>query len=378
MGDKTKGEYLAGITERYRKAGRKYKKLILDEFCGAWGYHRKHAIRLLRESPSQGKSKRGAQRKYDADVIHVVEEIWLATNRLCSKLLKAALPTWLPHYQKIHPVSSEVAEKVLSISPATIDRLLKTTRRVQGGRGLCGTRPGTWLKHQIPIKTDHSEVDKPGFLQADTVAHGGDSVEGDFVWTLTLTDVFSGWTENRAVWNKGYEGIRQALQEIEDELPFLVLGFHSDNGGEFLNHHLYRYLRERDRPIAFTRGRPSHKNDNPHAEQKNWHRVRQLLGYQRIEDASLIPTINLLYRSCSLFSHFFCPTLKLQKKSKIGSRYIRTYEKNPQTPYQRLMDSPHLFEPQKTHLAVLFSNLNPFALKKLIDHNQNAILNALR
>jgi len=378
MVNESKGEYLAAITERYRRAGRKYKKLILDEFCRICGHHRKHAIRLLREIPPRVQGQRGARRKYDADVVHIVEEIWLATNRLCSKLLKAALPTWLPHYLKNHRVRPEVAEKVLSISPATIDRLLKTTRRIQGGRGICGTRPGTWLKHQIPIKTDHGDVDKPGFLQADTVAHGGDSVEGDFVWTLTLTDVFSGWTENRAVWNKGYEGIRHALQEIESELPFFILGFHSDNGGEFLNHHLYRYLLERKSPVAFTRGRPSHKNDNPHAEQKNWSRVRQLLGYQRIEDASLVPTINHLYQASSLFSNCFCPTLKLKKKSKIGSRYVRTYEKIPQTPYQRLMDSSHLFEPQKLHLGVLSANLNPFDLKKLIDHHQKTVLNALR
>ena len=378
MVNESRSEYRAAITGRYRKAGRKYKKLILDEFCRICGYHRKHAIRLLREAAPRQQGQRGARRKYDADVIHILEEIWLATNRLCSKLLKAALPIWLPHYLKSHRVCSEVAEKVLKVSPATIDRLLKTTRRVQGGRGLCGTRPGTWLKHQVPIKTDHGDVDKPGFLHADTVAHGGDSMEGDFAWTLTLTDVLSGWTENRAVWNKGYEGIRQALRETEDELPFLLLGFHSDNGGEFLNHHLFRYLRERERPIAFTRGRPSHKNDNPYAEQKNWSRVRQLLGYQRIEDPSLIPTMNQLYRTCSLFSNFFCPTLKLQKKSKIGSRYVRTYEKLPRNPCQRLMDSPHLFEPQKIHLAVVLANLDPFALKKLIDHQQRTVLNALR
>lgn len=378
MINEKKDEYRVAITARYRKAGRKYKKLILDEFCRVWGYHRKHAIRLLRELPPQVHCPRGARPKYGADVIRILEDIWLATNRLCSKLLKAALPTWLPHYRKTHRVRSDVSEKVLRISPATIDRLLKPTRRVYSSRGRCGTRPGTWLKHQVPIKTDHSDVDRPGYLHADTVAHGGDSVEGDFVWTLTLTDVFSGWTENRAVWNKGYEGIRQALQEIETELPFSLLSFHSDNGGEFLNHHLFRYLSERACPIAFTRGRPSHKNDNPYAEQKNWSRVRQILGYQRIEDASLIPAINLLYRSVSLFSHFFCPAQKLLKKSKIGSRYIRTYEKIPQTPYQRLMDSNHLSEPQKNHLANVFCTLNPFSLKKLVDRHQRTILNTLQ
>ena len=374
----TRDEYLAVIKDRYRTAGRRYKKLILNEFCDAWSCHRKHAIRLLKATPPQVHRQRGARPKYNADVVRILEYIWLATNKLCSKLLKAALPTWMPHYRKDHRVRPEVAEKVLKISPATIDRLLKPTRRIHGSRGHCGTRPGTWLKNQVPIKTDHSDVDRPGFLHADTVAHCGDSLEGNFVWTLTLTDVFSGWTENRAVWNKGYEGVIQAIQDIENELPFFILCFHSDNGGEFLNHHLNRYLSKRNRPIPVTRGRPSHKNDNPYAEQKNWHRVRQILGYQRIEDSSLIQPINLLFRSCALYSNFFCPTQKLLKKIKVGSRYTRTYEPIPQTPYQRLMDSPHLFEPQKTHLTEVFCNLNPFSLKKLIDHHQRTLLNALR
>lgn len=378
MSNETRDEYRASITARYHTANRNYKKLILDEFCSAWGYHRKHAIRLLKKAPASVPGTRGAQVKYGAEVIHILETIWIASGRLCSKLLKASLPIWMPYYRKDHRVRPEVAEKVLKVSPATIDRLLKPTRQVYENRGRCGTRPGTWLKHQVPIKTDHSDVNRPGFLHADTVAHGGDSVEGDFVWTLTLTDVFSGWTENRAVWNKGYEGIRQALQEIERELPFTLLSFHSDNGGEFLNHHLFRYLSERKTPILFTRGRPAHKNDNPYAEQKNWIRVRQILGYQRIGDPALIPTINFLYRTCALYSHFFCPTQKLLKKTKIGSRYIRTYEKIPQTPHQRLMDSPNLLEHQKNHLTEVFCNNNPFSLKKLIDHHQRIVLKPLR
>jgi hypothetical protein len=378
MVNESRQEYLAAITTRYRTANRKYKKLILDEFCRICGYHRKYAIRLLKNPPPQTPRSRGAKPKYGAEVVHVLEEIWLSTNRLCSKLLKAALPAWLPYYRKTHRLSHEVATNVLSISPATIDRLLKPTRRIHGGRGLCGTRPGTWLKHQVPIKTDHSDVDKPGFMQADTVAHGGDSMEGDFVWTLTLTDIFSGWTETRAVWNKGYENIRQALQEMENQMPFSLLGFHSDNGGEFLNHHLHRFLLQRERPLAFTRGRPSHKNDNPHVEQKNWSRVRQILGYQRIDNPDLIPVINQLYRSTSLSGNFFYPTMKLLSKSKVGSRYTRTYEKLPQTPYDRLMASPHVYELQKTHLTEVFCNLNPFSLKKSIDHHQKLVFSALR
>jgi len=222
-----------------------------------------------------------------------------------------------------------------------------------------------------------ADVIKPGFVEADTVAHCGNSLDGDFVWSLTLTDIFSGWTENRAVWNKGYTGVKQAIEEIETALPFALLGFQTDNGGEFLNHHLYRYFRDRELPVDFTRGRPYHKNDTAHVEQKNWTHVRLLLGYQRIGNETLIPLINELYEVWDWYRNFYCPTLKILKKSKIGSRYIKTYSA-PQTPYHRIIESPEILEPLKVHLTELYCNLNPFTLKKQIDYKQSIILNQLR
>jgi transposase InsO family protein len=273
--------------------------------------------------------------------------------------LKAALPVWLPYYEReCGPIPEPEKARLLMISSRTLDRLLRPVRKLHGNRGKCGTKPGTLLRHQIAIKTEHADVHQPGVMEADTVAHCGESLAGDFVWSLTLTDVFSGWTANRAVWNKGYENVKQAIVDIEEQLPFALTGFHTDNGGEFINHHLVRYFRERELPVDFSRGRPYHKNDTAHVEQKNYTHVRLLLGYSRIENPDLIGPIDELYRATELFNNFFCPTLKLIDKKKIGSRYIKKYD-TAQTPYQRLMNSSHLTEAMKTVLTEISCNLNP-------------------
>ena len=193
-----------------------------------------------------------------------------------------------------------------------------------------------------------------------------------------MTDVETQWTENRAVWNKGYHGVAEAIQTIEATLPFRILGFHTDNGGEFLNHHLWRYFRDRDEPVQFTRARPDHKDDNAYAEQRNWTHVRQLLGFQRIEDLELLPMINKLYEAWGLMHNLFCCTQKLQSKTKIGSRYKRIYHNTPLSPAQRLIASDHVNEAIKTHLTEKMTNINPFALKKFIDHHQHLVLSSLR
>jgi transposase InsO family protein len=284
------------------------------------------------------------------------------------------VPIWLPWFEKEHGVlPPPVRQQLTAMSARTLDRLLQPVRQMHGTRGRCGTRPGSLLKHQIPIKTEHADVHQPGVLEADTVAHCGNSLAGDFIWSLTLTDIFSGWTENRAVWNKGYEGVRHAIADVEQHLPFALTGFHSDNGGEFLNHHLIRFFQERHLPVDYSRGRPYHKNDTAHVEQKNYTHVRLLLGYERLSDPALLDPINLLYETWALFNNFFCASLKLVCKTKQGSRYHKTYD-IPKTPYQRLMESPAVNEAIKTHLTELACNLNPFVLKKQIDARQRRIL----
>jgi len=377
MVNRSKKEYLEAIRKRYCRAGRKYKKKILDEFCEVCGYHRKHAIRLLNQKASKRGRRPGPDRTYGDAVQEVLKHLWLLMNRPCSRLLRANIPLWLPHYQQSKVVSRPTRNKLLQISHASIDRLLHPVRRKYGSHGLGATRPVSPLKHQVPIRTHHADIDEPGSLQADSVAHGGDSVEGDFVWSITMTDVFSQWTESRAVWNKGYHGVAKAIEQIEDGLPFTIVGFHSDNGGEFLNHHLYRYFRNRKKPVEFTRTRPDHKDDNAHVEQKNWAHVRQLLGYQRIEDPDLLDTINRLYEAWGIYQNFFCANLKLKSKTKVGSRYTRRYEP-PCTPVQRLLDSPTINEAVKTHLVEKLTNTDPIKLKKFIDHHQHLVLSALR
>ncbi len=240
-----KRAYLRNIRVRYQGAGRREKGRILDEFCVFCGYGRKYAIRLLNGSRgSQGKGA-GRKRRYGGEETEVLKEIWRAAEQMCSKRLKEALPIWLPYYEEEYgKLRREVREKVLRLSPATIDRLLKPTRAQVGKRGLCGTKPGTLLRNQIPVRTEHWDLTRPGYLEADTVAHCGNSMAGNFVWSVTLIDIWSGWTENRAIWNRGAEGVLRRVEEVEAALVFPILGFDCDNGSEFLNHHLLRYFQD--------------------------------------------------------------------------------------------------------------------------------------
>lgn len=374
MSKSEKTAYLEAIRERYRKANRPLKRLILNEFCEVCHYHRKHAIRLLSRKTSKVHHRSGRKALYRSDeFLKSLKRFWLKSDQMCSKKLKAAIPIWLPHYAEVYESLSPEAEKqLLNISASTIDRLLKPVR-LRHPKGLCGTKPGTLLRNQIPIKTHNWDVNKPGYMEADTVAHCGNSLEGDFVWSLTLTDILIGWTECRAVWNKGSEQVVAQIQDIETHLPFLLRGFDADNGSEFLNHHLVRYFASKEQQVAFTRGRPYHKNDNAHVEQKNWAVVRQLFGYDRFEEPALVGMMNDLYANeWSLYHNFFCPTLKIKSKHRINSKYKKQYE-NPRTPYQRALESADIAEEKKIRLQEKYAKLNPFVLKTLIERKLKAI-----
>ena len=377
MGQQSKKEYLLAIWARYQRVGRHFKSKILDEFCAVCGYSRKYAIGLLKGKPSQRTKKPGPRPKYDMEVLSPLKELWLASEQMCSKRLKAALPLWLPFYEQKHgPLSQSVRTNLLKISPATIDRLLKKVRARYPAKGLCGTRPGTLLKNLIPIKTDSRQVDQPGFLEADTVAHCGNSMAGDFAWSITFTDVFSQWTENRAIWNKGATDVLNHVKDLEAKLPFAIRGFDVDNGSEFLTFHLWRYFLDRPSPIEMTRSRPYRKNDQAHVEQKNWTHVRQLLGYQRFGVPEVVPLVNQLYLTWGLLHNFFCPSLKLISKTRKGSKSIRKYS-SPQTPCQRLLDCKHLTKEHKDKLSTQYAQLNPLELKQQIEQKLKIVFNAL-
>lgn len=373
MSQRSRIEYLERILARYSRAGRKHKKIILDEFCINCGYERKYAIKLLNGS-KRGRSRRsGPKAKYGQAEREVLERIWRQSEQICSKRLKIALGLWLPHYEKRYgAIAQEVKRKLAEISPATIDRLLAPLR-MHNGRGRCGTRPGNLLKTQIPIRTGYWDVTEAGFLEADTVAHCGSSMAGDFIWTITYTDILSGWTAARAIWNRGAEGVVSQTREVEAHLPFALKGFDCDNGGEFLNWHLVKYFTDRKSPVFFTRSRPYHKDDNAHVEQKNWTYVRQLLGYERFEYSKLVEPINDLYRNeWSLLQNFFCPSMKLLSKERIKSRMVRKFD-TPKTPYQRLLAWGGLSKEAETELNNTYERIDPFALSEGIERKLKAI-----
>jgi hypothetical protein len=236
--------YLEAIKRRYRLASRAIKSRILDEFCAVCRYNRKYAIRVLGKRQFKKRAKPGRKPWYDpATLLYPLKTIWLAADQMCSKRLKVALREWLPHYENEHGNLDDVVRfQLYGISPATIDRLLKPFRIEYPTKGLCGTKPGRLLKTQIPIRTDNWDVTQPGFMEVDTVAHCGNSLAGDFVWSLTMTDILTGWTENRATWNKGADGVIRQVENIEKKLPFLLLACDCDNGSEFINHRIYSPL----------------------------------------------------------------------------------------------------------------------------------------
>ena len=366
-------EYLRSIYSRYKRADRKEKSIILNEFCQNCGYHRKHAIRALNTFKRFTKPKakrRGKPTVYNkAPIIAPLKRIWLAANLPCSKRLKAILSLWLPFYETEYgKLPKYVLTALHRISASTIDRLLKPTRIKYKGRGRSSTKPGTLLKKHIPIKTDQWDETRPGFLEADTVAHCGESMAGMFAFTIDCVDIATTWTEQRAVWGKGEKGVVEQIEDIEDSLPFTLLGFDSDNGSEFLNYHLLRHFHHRKERVQFTRSRPYHKNDNAHIEQKNWTHVRQWLGYQRLDNPDVVPLMNDLYTSeWRLYHNFFLPSVKLLEKKRIASKTIKRYD-NPKTPYQRVVESTDISDEIKHSLRKQFEQLNPFRLRKAMEN----------
>jgi len=369
MGKNERRAYLEAVKERYQKANRKGKAAILDEFCQVCAYNRKYAIRLLNRQRKRPKRRPGRKPVYRSpEFLRALKRIWLVTDQMCSKRLVATIPLWLPFYEQAYEkLSDKTQNQLLSISAATIDRVLAPTRSLTRRRGLGGTKPGSLLRNQIPIRTHNWDISQPGFVEADTVAHCGDSLAGDFIWSLTLTDIHTGWTECRAMWNNGATGVIKQIKNIQAGLPFELKGFDCDNGSEFLNHHLLRYFTDHKPRIKFTRSRPYKKNDNAHVEQKNWSHVRQLLGYDRLDNPKLVELINRLYTNqWSQIQNHFCPTLKLLEKKRINSKYKKKYE-IPRTTYQRIIESPYISEESKCNLRIQNQSLDPFKLKRQIE-----------
>jgi len=379
MGPRSKKEYMETIWLRYKRATKRIEKTtLITELCVTCNWHRKHAIRALKNFKRFTKpkpKKRGKPSKYNKpDILEPLKKIWLTANLPCSKRLKAILPLWLKSYaEEFGGLKLDVVKALLRISAPTIDRLLKPVRIKYRHRGRSTTKPGTLLKKQIPVKTGQWDEHRPGFLEADTVAHCGDSLLGDFAYTIDLVDIATGWTEQRAVWQKGEIGVVEQIKDVESALPFAILGFDSDNGSEFLNHHLLKHFAQRDKPVQFTRSRPYHKDDNAHAEQKNWTHVRQWLGYHRLDKPRVVSLMNGLYTNeWRLYHNFFMPSVKLMEKKLVAGKTIKRYDK-PKTPYQRLLESPHIEPAVKRSLKEQLEKLNSFRLRKAMDSKLKGI-----
>lgn len=359
-----KRSYLNEIRLRYQNHTKKREKtLILNEFCNVCRYSRKYAIRILKGQVQPRLNKPGPKRKYDETFTTHLVALWEATGRICSKKLKFAIPHWLPFYKDS---TAEINALLLKVSSSTIDRLLKPYR--DGKRkGFCATSPSL-IKNKIPLKLLDEEIKYPGFIEADTVAHCGESLSGEFAWTLTMTDLFSGWTENRALWRKTSVSVVKQVGRVEKRLPFDLTGFACDNGTEFLNTDLHNYLvKNRKIPLNFVRRRPYKKNDNAHVEQKNFTHVRQLIGYDRIDEEHLVGLMNEIYQVYfNPLQNFFIPSMKLIKKERHGS-VVRKFYDEPKTPYQRLMESGYVPKLQKKRLKEQYRQKNPFFIRRELD-----------
>lgn len=370
MSQRSKRELQETIRPRYLKATKSGKARILDEFVAATGYHRKYAIRVLKHGrKTSGLRKKGRRKEYQGEVVAALTRIWEICGRICSKRLKPFLPeivAVLERHQELS-LSAEVKSQLLRMSRSTIDRCLQPARFEEKRHGLSTTKPGTLLKKAIPIRTFADWDDaRPGFVEVDLVAHCGESVEGQFLNTLTTTDVSTGWTECVAVLHRSQHLVFAAIRTMRQRLPFPLLGLDSDNGGEFINDILYRYCQ--DEQVTFTRSRPYKKNDQAHVEQKNWSVVRHLIGYDRFETQEELQLLNSIYDDLRLYVNFFQPVLKLIGKEQVGKKTVKRYDEAA-TPYQRVLSSKQVDLTVKARLCHQYLQLNPVALRNEIDQN---------
>jgi len=368
MGHRSKREMVETIQPRYLKASKAGKQQILNELIATTGYHRKHAIRVLRHGfKPKGLKKAGRRKVYQGEVVQALEKVWEIYGRICSKRLQPFLPEGVMVLERCNELNlpQDIKILLLHMSRATIDRCLKKARFTHPRHGLSTTKPGSLLKKAIPIRTFTPwEDERPGFLEIDLVAHCGPTTEGIYLNTLTGTDLATGWTECRAIANKTQFAVSQAIVEMRHDLPFPLLGLDSDNGSEFINDTLYRYCIAQ--LITFTRSRPYEKNDQAHVEQKNWTVVRHTIGYDRLETPEELALLGSIYVDLRLYINFFQPVLKLVGKERVDGKTIRTYDK-AKTPYRRVLALDCISLEVKARLTNQYVQLNPVALRNSID-----------
>lgn len=375
----SKKELIKATKSRYLKANKKAKGLILDEFCANTGYDRKYAITILAAGYDNNQvvntGRKSRQKKYNVDVLAAVEKIWELLDYPCGVRLA---PVLQENYQTLVrcnelQLNEKIESRLTTISPSTIDRRLKRKREEKHLKRHRGTtRPGSLLKNQIPIRlTDWSEA-RVGEMEIDTVAHNGGDPAGEFAFTLDTVDIASGWSEQYCQLSKGETTTLASLKDIEQSLPFKVIGVDSDSGGEFINWHLLKYCQATKK--YFTRSRPDRKNDNAFIEQKNGARVRRWLGFGRYDTLEQVRLINDLYRNeLRLYANFFLPVMKIKSKEKINNSLCRKRYDLAKTPYRRLLASPQISQEKKDELTRLYLSLNPVKLKRVIEEKVKKI-----
>lgn len=362
-------EYLKQIYQRYRFAPKTGKSMILDEFCLNTGYQRKYATRILNAPLREVASRSGRGETYTGEHVYYLKKIWDILDQPCGQRLKPMLAEMIKVLARCKEliVPESLAAGLVKMGSATIDRRLEPFRKNIWRRIHGTTKPGSLLKKQIPIELSRWNEKVPGFTELDLVAHCGMSATGEFISTLNLTDLATGWTESSAVMGKAQVRVKEALSAIQYRLPFHLKGIDPDNGSEFINWNLFRYCLEQD--IQFTRGRPGKKNDNPYIEEKNWTHVRKIVGYDRLDTTDELEVLNSLYRgSLRLYLNFFQPVMKLKEKKRIGGQLKKKYD-IPQTPYRRVLNARGIPRAKKQKLTALYDSLNPVKLKAEIEQH---------
>ena len=367
----------------YAKASKKAKGVMLGQVVATTGWSRANARRALmaalkRKGPAKAVKRKPRSRTYGYDTLKLLIQVWNLAGRPSGKYLAATMGIWLPKLElhgelDVKRLTDHTRAQLLTVSGATIDRMLKPTR--DGGQlvGLSGTKPGPLLRNSIQVRKAGDEHEKaPGFVEADLVLHCGPTLAGEFVHSLTVTDVFTGWTENVALRNGAHRWVIEAMTEVEARLPFPLVGLDTDNGGEFINHALIKWAGDRD--LFFTRSRPYKSNDNAHVEQKNGDVVRRHAFYYRYDTALELQLLNELYQLVRLRLNLFTATTKaIGWRSNKHGKKTRVYDK-PRTPYQRVLDSGILTAKKAAKLATVFEATNPAELTRQITAIQTRLI----
>jgi len=376
MSLKSRKELVTKAKGRYLKATKPEKVLILDELSQNTGLARNYLIQIMSAKVDLdyvNPINRKRRVSYDANVVHYLKKIWTIFDYPCGQRLEPMLPEYVSVLERFKEViiPNLVKEKVLKIKSATIDRRLEKFRTFRHKKTFSTTKPGSLLKKNIPIKTSSWDETRLGYGELDTVAHCGNSAAGEFIFTLTYTDIASQWTISEAVMGKGQKGIKLALENIAKRLPFPLKGIDPDNGSEFINWQLYTHCLANN--IEFTRGRPYAKNDNAHIEQKNYTHVRKLMGYGRMDKEWQLNKMNDLYWSeQDFYKNFFLSNKKLIEKKRVGTKIVKKYD-IPRTPFQRLLENKEFAESEKEKLKMIYAKLNPAELKRSLDRKISKI-----